>query len=325
MVSFFEGEEVGSFVPFAGDTLKKQAESLWHMAEDLDDSFDEVIRCLLSISGRIAVTGMGKSGHVARKVAATLASTGSPAYFIHPAEASHGDLGMVSRHDAVIAFSNSGETAELSDIILFASRHGVPITGVTKRGDSFLARHADHVLLLPNEPEACPIGCAPTTSTTLQMALGDAIALSLLKARGFGAEDFHRFHPGGRLGRKLMTVREIMHVGEALPLASLDSPMTEILCIMTGKGFGCVGIMEKGILVGIITDGDLRRHMDGGLLGLTAERVMSRNPITVDEHCLAAKALGIMQSSKITSVYVVRSGEPVGILNVHDCLRAGVN
>ena len=272
MVSFFEGEEMGSFVPFAGDTLKKQAESLWHMAEDLDDSFDEVIRCLLSISGRIAVTGMGKSGHVARKVAATLASTGSPAYFIHPAEASHGDLGMVSRHDAVIAFSNSGETAELSDIILFASRHGVPITGVTKRGDSFLARHADHVLLLPNEPEACPIGCAPTTSTTLQMALGDAIALSLLKARGFGAEDFHRFHPGGRLGRKLMTVREIMHIGEALPLASLDSPMTEILCIMTGKGFGCVGIMEKGILVGIITDGDLRRHMDGGLLGLTAER-----------------------------------------------------
>ena len=232
---------------------------------------------------------------------------------------------MMSRHDAVIAFSNSGETAELNDIILFASRHGIPITGVTKRGDSFLARHADYVLLLPNEPEACPIGCAPTTSTTLQMALGDAIALSLLKARGFGAEDFHRFHPGGRLGRKLMTVREIMHVGEALPLASLDSPMTEILCIMTGKGFGCVGIMEKGILVGIITDGDLRRHMDGGLLGLTAERVMSRNPITVDEHCLAAKALGIMQSSKITSLYVARGGEPVGILNVHDCLRAGVN
>ena len=243
-------------------------------------------------------------------LAATLASTGSPAYFIHPAEASHGDLGMMSRHDAVIAFSNSGETAELNDIILFASRHGIPITGVTKRGDSFLARHADHVLLLPNEPEACPIGCAPTTSTTLQMAL---------------AEDFHRFHPGGRLGRKLMTVREIMHVGEALPLASLDSPMTEILCIMTGKGFGCVGIMEKGILVGIITDGDLRRHMDGGLLGLTAERVMSRNPITVDEHCLAAKALGIMQSSKITSLYVARGGEPVGILSVHDCLRAGVN
>ena len=261
---------MNSFVSFAGDTLKKQAEALWHMAEDLDGSFDEVIRCLLSISGRIAVSGMGKSGHVARKVAATLASTGSPAYFIHPAEASHGDLGMMSRHDAVIAFSNSGETAELNDIILFASRHGIPITGVTKRGDSFLARHADYVLLLPNEPEACPIGCAPTTSTTLQMALGDAIALSLLKARGFGAEDFHRFHPGGRLGRKLMTVREIMHVGEALPLASLDSPMTEILCIMTGKGFGCVGIMEKGILVGIITDGDLRRHMDGGLLGLTA-------------------------------------------------------
>ena len=232
---------------------------------------------------------------------------------------------MMSRNDAVIAFSNSGETAELSDILLFASRHGIPVIGVTKRNDSFLARHADHVLLLPNEPEACPIGCAPTTSTTLQMALGDAIALSLLKAKGFGAEDFHRFHPGGQLGRKLLTVREVMHVGEALPLASLGSPMMEVLCVMTGKGFGCVGIVEKGILVGIITDGDLRRHMDGGLLEMTAERVMSRNPVSIDEGCLAAKALGIMQSSKITSLYVVREGEPVGILNVHDCLRAGVN
>lgn len=318
-------EEHQSFLSFAQLVLKGQADSLRHMASSLDGTFDQIVRRLLVTEGRIAVTGMGKSGHVARKVAATLSSTGSPAYFIHPAEASHGDLGMVSRQDAIIAFSNSGETAELCDIILFALRHGIPVIGVTKRAESFLARHADHVLLLVDDPEACPLGCSPTTSTTLQMALGDAIALSLLKARGFKAEDFHRFHPGGRLGRKLMTVREIMHSGESLPLASPDSLMADVLCTMTGKGFGCVGIVERRILVGIITDGDLRRHMYDGLLDLTAREVMSRNPVTVEERCIAAKALGIMQSSKITSLYVVRDGEPIGIVNVHDCLRAGVN
>ena len=308
-------------MPFAGDTLKKQAESLWHMAEDLDDSFDEVIRCLLSISGRIAVTGMGKSGHVARKVAATLASTGSPAYFIHPASVVHGDLGMVSRHDAVIAFSNSGETAELSDIILFASRHGVPITGVTKRGDSFLARHADHVLLLPNEPEACPIGCAPTTSTTLQMALGDAIALSLLKARGFGG--FPSVPSGGKAWQEAHD-RARDHARWrsspfSVPRQSDDgNPLHHDrqrlwLCRHYGERHPCRHHYRW------------RPEAAYGRRSVGAERVMSRNPITVDEHCLAAKALGIMQSSKITSLYVVRSGEPVGILNVHDCLRAGVN
>lgn len=318
-------EEHQSFLIFAQRVLNGQADSLRHMASSLDATFDKIVDRLLTTEGRIAITGMGKSGHVARKVAATLSSTGTPAYFIHPAEASHGDLGMVSRQDAVIAFSNSGETAELSDIILFASRHGIPVIGVTKRPESFLARHADYILLLPNDPEACPLGCAPTTSTTLQMALGDAIALSLLKARGFKAEDFHRFHPGGRLGRKLMTVREIMHGSDSLPLASPESGMDDVLCVMTGKGFGCVGIVEGGILVGIITDGDLRRHMNNGLLGLEAREVMSCNPITVEESCLAAKALGIMQSSKITSLYIVRNGEPIGIVSVHDCLRAGVN
>lgn len=320
-----QNEEQQTFMAFGQRVLKEQAHSLRHMAASLDATFDCIVDRLLTTEGRIAVTGMGKSGHVARKVAATLSSTGSPAYFIHPAEASHGDLGMVSRQDAVIAFSNSGETTELCDIILFASRHGIPVIGVTKRSQSFLARHADYVLLLPDDPEACPLGCAPTTSTTLQMALGDAIALSLLKARGFKAEDFHRFHPGGRLGRKLMTVREIMHGGDSLPLASPDSRMGDVLCVMTGKGFGCVGIVEGRILVGIITDGDLRRHMNDGLLDLDAREVMSRNPVSVEEGCLAAKALGIMQSSQITSLYVVRDGEPIGIVSVHDCLRAGVN
>lgn len=314
-----------SYIQFAKSVLCKEADSLNHLSETLNHVFDDVIRCLLNITGRIAVTGMGKSGHVAKKVAATLSSTGSPAYFIHPAEASHGDLGMLSGHDAVIAFSNSGETAELSDIILFASRFGIPVTAVTKYPGSFLARHADHVLLLPDDPEACPIGCAPTTSTTLQMALGDAIALSLLSARGFKEEDFHRFHPGGRLGRKLMVVREIMHSGISVPLLTPDSKMPDVICTMTGKGLGCVGIVEGGILVGIITDGDLRRHMDGKLLDMTARQVMSSNPITVEEDCLAAKALGIMQSSKITSLFIVSAGEPVGIVHIHDCLRAGVN
>ena len=308
------------------DVLCKQAEALGRMAQGLNESFERTIECLLHISGRIAVTGMGKSGHVARKVAATLSSTGSPAYFIHPAEASHGDLGMLSTHDAIIAFSNSGETVELSDILVFASRYGMPVIGITKRAGSLLGRHSEQVLLLPDVPEACPIGCAPTTSTTVMMALGDAIALTLLQARGFGPEDFHRFHPGGRLGRKLLLIQEIMHSGDEIPLCGADTPMADVLFLMTGKGFGCAGIVdEAGLLVGIITDGDLRRHMGKDFLGMRADAVMSRAPVTVTAECLAAKALGIMQARAITSLFIVDQGKPVGICNVHDCLRAGIS
>lgn len=309
---------------FAATVLRQEAHALLLLADDLNPSFCAAVDCLYSRCGRIAVTGLGKSGYVARKVAATLASTGSPAYFIHPVEAGHGDLGMLAPEDAVLAFSNSGNTGELSDILLYAGRRGLPVVGITRNRDGLLGRHAAHVLLLPEVSEADPLDCAPTTSTTLQMALGDALALTLMRRRGCTVEDFHRWHPGGSLGRKLLTVREIMHTGDALPLVQTDSPMSKVLCLMTGKGFGAAGVCDKGRLVGIITDGDLRRHMGSALLAGTAGQVMHESPVTVDEGCLAVAALQLMQKNKITSLFVTCQGEPIGIFNVHDCLRAGV-
>lgn len=313
-------DEVG----FAVSILQQEAHALTLMARGLTTTFCEIVDCLYNIKGRIAVTGMGKSGHVARKVAATLASTGSPAYFIHPGEASHGDLGMLASDDAVLAFSNSGNTAELSDIILYAARRNIPLIGVTRNADSMLGKHATHILLLPLVPEADPLDCAPTTSTTLQMALGDALALTLMRRHGCTSEEFHRWHPGGSLGRKLMTVREIMHTGEELPLLPASSLMSEVLVLMTGKGFGVAGILEKKRLAGIITDGDLRRHMGSSLMDKTARQVMHSDPVTVGKNTLAVAALRLMQENKITSLFVTDEEKPVGILNIHDCLRAGV-
>lgn len=324
MVVSISPDADGSMLPFARQVLRREADALHSLADGLDGAFERALRTLLGIPGRVAVTGMGKSGHVARKVAATLASTGTPAYFVHPAEASHGDLGMVSRDDALLAFSNSGETGELSDVLLYASRLGLPVVGVTRRRQSFLGRHAACVLLLPDVPEADPTGCAPTTSTTLQMALGDALALALMRERGGTVEDFHRFHPGGQLGRKLMLVREIMHVGDALPLVTPDTLMSDVLCVMSGKGFGTAGVVDAGRVAGIITDGDLRRHMGDGLPSLKAAEVMSPDPATVTEDTLAAAALALMQARRVTCLLVVRGESPVGILNVHDCLRAGL-
>ena len=314
-----------SYIAFGQDVLRQQSAALDALAGSIGPSFDQAVSCLLRLKGRIAVTGMGKSGHVARKMAATLASTGSPAYFIHPSEASHGDLGMVSVEDAVVAFSNSGDTAELSDILLYASRHGMPVIGVTKKPESFLASHSDVVLLLPDVPEACPLGCAPTTSTTMMMALGDAVAVALLKARGFRAEDFHAFHPGGKLGSRLVLVGEIMHKGKELPLVEDRAPMMDVICQMTDKGLGCTGITRDGKLVGIITDGDLRRHMSPKLLEQTACSIMSLNPRTVGADQLAAKALSIMQAASITSLFIVDGqNQPIGLLHIHDCLKAGL-
>lgn len=309
---------------FASSVLRQEAHALTLLACGLDGSFCEATDCLYGIKGRIAVTGMGKSGHVARKVAATLASTGSPAFFIHPAEASHGDLGMLASGDAVLAFSNSGNTAELSDIVLYAARRDIPLIGVTRNADSLLGQHAAHILLLPLVPEADPLDCAPTTSTTLQMALGDALALTLMRRRGCTPEEFHRWHPGGSLGRKLLTVREIMHTGEDMPLLPASALMSDVLMLMTGKGFGVAGILEKDRLAGIITDGDLRRHMGPALMDKRARQVMHPDPVVVNEDTLAVAALRLMQENKITSLFVSREGKPVGILNVHDCLRAGV-
>ena len=309
------------FTATAAAVLHQEADALCLLADSLNSAFDEAVDCLLNISGRIAVTGMGKSGHVARKVAATLSSTGSPAFFIHPAEASHGDLGMISSGDAVIAFSNSGETQELSDIILYAARHRLPLIAVTKRQDSLLGRNADYVLLLPDVKEACPIGCAPTTSTTMQLALGDAIALTLLQTRGFTPEDFREFHPGGKLGKKLQQVRDIMHVGDAMPLASVSSSMGDIICLISGKGFGAAGIVdEHNNLVGFISDGDLRRHMSSNLLEKSPEEIMSKNPFSLSPDCLAAKALALLNERKISSSFVLSNGRIVGFIHLHDLI-----
>lgn len=311
----------GKFTPTAIRVLLQEAEALRQLANSLDAVFDEAVDCLMHISGRIAVTGMGKSGHVARKVAATLSSTGSPAFFIHPAEASHGDLGMLGKGDAVLAFSNSGETLELIDIIEYAARNRLPLLAVTQRRGSTLGRHADYVLLLPQIPEACPIGCAPTTSTTMQLALGDALALTLLQARGFRPEDFRQFHPGGRLGKKLRLLREIMHRGDALPLAGPDTPMGDVIYIMSSKGFGAVGIVEEDRrLVGFISDGDLRRHMAPDLLQKTARDIMSLHPFSLSPDCLVERAIALLSEHKITSSFVVEEDKVTGFIHMHDLL-----
>lgn len=311
----------GKFTPTAIRVLLQEADALRQLASDLDAAFDEAVDCLLHISGRIAVTGMGKSGHVARKVAATLSSTGSPAFFIHPAEASHGDLGMLGKGDAVLAFSNSGETQELVDIIEYAARNRLPLLAVTQRRESTLGRHADYVLLLPRIAEACPIGCAPTTSTTMQLALGDALALTLLQARGFRPEDFRQFHPGGRLGKKLRLLREIMHRGDALPLARPDTPMGDVIYIMSSKGFGAVGIVEDDRhLVGFISDGDLRRHMSPDLLQKTARDIMSLHPFSLSPDCLVERAIALLSEHKITSSFVVEDEKVTGFIHMHDML-----
>lgn len=278
--------------------------------------------------GRVVVSGMGKSGHIARKIAATLASTGTPALFVHPAEASHGDLGMVMAGDAVLALSNSGETAELADLVAHTRRFGLPLVAITGRAGSTLAQAADVALVLPPSPEACPMGLAPTTSTTMQLALGDALAVALLTRRGFGPADFGVFHPGGKLGSRLRRVRDVMHGPESLPLTQANTPMHDALLIMTAKRFGCLGVVaQSGTLEGIITDGDLRRAMGPGLLEQTAGAVMTRGPRTIGPDALAAEALRIMNDPDrpITALFVVDADHrPAGILHIHDLLRAGV-
>jgi arabinose-5-phosphate isomerase len=271
----------------------------------------------------VIVSGMGKSGHVGSKIAATLASTGTPSFFVHAAEASHGDLGMIAPGDAVLALSNSGETPELADLVSYTRRFGIPLVAITSRGKSTLAEAADVVLLLPDVGEACPLGLAPTTSTTLMIALGDALAVALLERRGFTADDFKVFHPGGKLGRKLFKVDDLMHTGAELPLVKPDAPMSDVVPFMTSKTFGVAGVVgEDGRLIGIVTDGDLRRHING-LFGMTAVEVMTKAPKSVGPGMLAAEALGRMNEWKITCIFICDAGKPVGILRMHDILRAG--
>jgi arabinose-5-phosphate isomerase len=268
---------------------------------------------------------MGKSGHVARKLAATLASTGTPALFVHPGEASHGDLGMITPQDYVLALSNSGNTAELAAIIGYCKRFAIPLLGIVGRAASQLAEEADVALILPETPEACPLGLAPTTSTTMMLALGDALAVALLERRGFTAQDFQVLHPGGALGARLLRVKDLMHGIDRLPLARPETPMSEAILAMSAQPFGCVGIVDAaGRLVGIVTDGDLRRHMGADLLRQTAGAVMTRGPRTIRPQALAAEAIGYMNDRRILSLFVVEDERPLGIVQLYDCLRAGV-
>ena len=321
-----DAAHVNADLACARRVLRLEAEGLEALARSLDEGFTEALDLLDGRTGRVVVTGIGKSGHVARKIAATLSSTGTPALFVHPAEASHGDLGMIEPEgDAVIALSNSGETAELADLVAYAKRFHIPLIAITGRADSALAQAADVALVLPASDEASPMGLAPTTSTTVMLALGDAIAVALLERKGFSPDRFHALHPGGRLGKMLLKVADLMHRGEEVPLVGGDTAMADALLVMTNKRFGCVAIVDgDGILQGVITDGDLRRHMSPGLLDLRAAEVMTRAPRTIGADALASEAVGLMNSNAITNLFVVEDGRPVGILHIHDCLRAGV-
>jgi len=322
-------DDCGEVIASAMRTLDFESQGLNALRAALSNSlggaFVEAIAKMRGCRGRIIVTGIGKSGHVGLKVAATLSSTGSPAYFVHPSEASHGDLGMITRDDVIVAFSWSGETVELGNIVSYSRRFAVPLIAVTSNPRSTLAEAADLVLALPQSKEACPHGLAPTTSTVMQLALGDCLAIALLQSKGFTARDFKVFHPGGQLGAKLKFVGDLMHKGDRLPLASAEAMMADAIVVMTEKALGCLGVVDgEGLLKGIITDGDLRRHMGNGLLQQRVKEIMTPEPKTVSPDLLASAALELINASKITALFVVEDGRPVGVIHVHDLLRAGV-
>jgi len=295
------------------------------MRDGLGNPFITAVDKIRAARGRVIVTGMGKSGHVARKIAATFASTGTPAFFVHAAEASHGDLGMVTSDDVMLMLSWSGETEELTDLINYSRRFGIVLIAITVNAESTLGKAADIVLTMPQTREACPHNLAPTTSSLLQLALGDALAIALIESRGFTAVDFGVFHPRGKLGAALKFIRDVMHPGESVPLIRHGAPMSEAIVEMSAKGFGCVAVIDAtGKLSGVITDGDLRRHMRADLLQMPVEKVMTASPKTVRPDQLAGEALQLLNASKITALIVVDAGRPVGIVHFHDLLRAGV-
>ena len=328
---FMDSEE--SFHPDIEEALRVlnlEATALLEVARSLGDSFLKALDLLAQTQGRILVSGMGKSGHIGRKISSTLASTGTPSSFVHPAEASHGDLGMLTSKDTLLILSNSGETSELSDILAYACRYHIPVIALTQKADSTLAEMATMTLTLPKVDEACPLGLAPTTSTTMALALGDALAVCLLRRRDFSAEDFGKLHPGGKLGQKLLRVEKIMHTNSKMPLLPESSSMQEVILTISEKAFGCVGFTnDQGALTGLITDGDLRRHMSETLLHHKSLDIMTKTPKTISSHTLVEEALALMTEKGITNLFVTeeRQGEPfpIGIVHLHDCLRVGGN
>lgn len=310
------------------DTILAEAKALEVLADSLSHAFGEAVQILAGSQGRVVVTGMGKSGHIGRKIAATMASTGTPAMFVHPGEASHGDLGMITPTDTILALSNSGETTELRDIIFYARRFGIPLIGLSGRAKSTLVEASTVALVVPNVGEACPMGLAPTTSTTCMLALGDALAVALLRKRGFSKGDFAVFHPGGKLGSQLARVEELMHQQADVPLVDREATVTAAILEMTDKRLGCVGVTDAGgRLIGIVTDGDLRRHMADDILRRPVWEIMTQAPRTIGPRALAVDALNEMNDTTrgvITALFVVTDGKPVGALHLHDCLKAGI-
>lgn len=312
------------YIDSAVKTINYEIEGLKSIINVLDKNYIDAIDLILQCKGRVIISGMGKSGHIANKIAATMASTGTPSFFIHPAEASHGDLGMITKEDVVMLLSNSGETKELRDIIFYCKRFEIPIISIVRKADSELANSANIPLILSNAAEASKIN-APTTSTTMMLALGDAIAISLAEAKGFDSENFGVFHPGGKLGSAFIRVKEIMRKENNIPLVKENSLMSEVLLEMTSKHIGCTGVTNsEGSLVGIITDGDLRRHIKNDFLQLSASEIMTKNPLEISPETIALETVVLMNKKSITSLFVTDGKKVVGVLHIHDCLRAGV-
>lgn len=316
--------EPGSTLATARRVLKIEIDALTAMADGLDDAFVRAVELLLAAKGRIIVSGMGKSGHIARKIAATLASTGTPAHFVHPAEASHGDLGMVAQGDVAMMLSNSGETPELMSLIDYIGRSLIPMIAIASRPDSTLMKAADVALVLPKAPEACPLGLAPTTSTTATLALGDALAVALMERREFGPEHYRMLHPGGTLGAKLQKIETIMRGLSDLPLVSPDTPMVDVLLTIGKYALGVAGVVENGELVGIISDGDVSRNIQG-LRDKSAREIMTITPKSITGEARLQDAVDLMNRHKITMLFILEGRKPVGAIHIHDCLRAGVS
>lgn len=309
----------------AKHTIEKEIESLRVMESELGDELTKALDLMQQAKGRVILTGMGKSGHIARKIAASLASTGTPSFFVHPAEASHGDLGMITNDDVVIAISNSGESKELVDILNYCKRFGIPLISITKNPESSLGKAGDIVLKLPNNGEACPLGLAPTSSTTATLVLGDVLTVAMIERNGFTKTQFNQRHPGGKLGSVLQKVSDLMHKGSDMPLLSQNANMHDVLLEMTSKRLGCVGFTdEAGNLVGIFTDGDLRRCLSNNVLDKKGVDVMTKNPKVISPDAMASEAVKIMHEKKITNLFAVENNKPVGVIHIHDCLDKGV-
>lgn len=312
----------------AKKTINREIEALRVMENELDENLSLALDLMQNVAGRIIVTGMGKSGHIARKIAASLASTGTPAFFVHPAEASHGDLGMFTNDDVIIAISNGGESRELSDILIYCKRYGIPLIAMTKNPESTLGKAGDILLRLPNHGEACPLGLAPTSSTTATLVLGDILTVALMERKGFSKTDYKQRHPGGKLGSVLKKVSDIMHSGSEMPIVNKNTQMHDAILEMTSKMLGCVGIIDNdNKLVGIITDGDLRRCLTSDTMNKAVGDIMTKSPKTIAPDLMAVEALNMMNNTGkgITQLFVVdEANRPIGIIHIHDCLRIGV-